>query len=367
MSLKERIRTAAWRAGFQRCGVSRVDTPQHAAFVRRWLANGNAAAMAYIERGLAKRLDPRLLLPEIRSLISLAHPYLPPPLPPIDWRAEMRGRIAAYAFATDYHLTVKRKLRELAAHISALRSDAIVRPYVDSAPVLEREWAASGGIGWFGKNTNILHTQDGSYFFLAELLTNLDLEPDPPVTNRCGTCSRCLDQCPTQALTRGYLLDARLCVAFLTIEHRGVIPAELRPQMGSWIFGCDVCQEVCPWNEKLVRRNGTPDREALVPYLPDILLLDEPGFRSRFRHSAIRRAQRDGFLRNVTVALGNTRNPSAVGPLRHVLHHDSSPLVRSHAAWALGAIGNHAALQALESVRRSETNDDVLREIEAAL
>jgi epoxyqueuosine reductase len=365
--LQQRIRFEARRVGFQLCGFARLEPPPHGRFMERWLAEGNAAEMTYIARGLAKRLDPRLILPEARSVVTVGCRYLPPPLPPVDWQQELRGRIAAYALGTDYHLTMTRQLNELVAFVCRLYAGTLARAYVDSGPVLEREWAAGGGVGWFGKNTNILHTEEGSYFFLGEVLTNLDLDPDPVLADHCGTCTRCLDLCPTQALKPGYVLDARLCISYLTIEHRGSIPVELRAKLGNWIFGCDVCQEVCPWNEKLTRRHGTPDTDTLLPYLPDLLRLDDEGFRQRFRNTAIRRAKRDGFVRNVAVALGNTRNPAAVGALRAALRGDGSSLVRAHAAWALGAIGDRDAAQALEAVRRSEPDAAVRAEIERSL
>jgi epoxyqueuosine reductase len=365
--LKEDIRAAAQRIGFQLCGFAPAESPSHADFVRDWLADGNAAGMRYIERGLAKRLDPRLVLSQVRSVITVGYRYLPPPVPRIDWRQQLRGRIAAYALDTDYHLTMKAKLRELAAYIGSVCPAAMLRAYVDTGPVLEREWAASGGVGWFGKNSNILHAEEGSYFFLGELLTNLEFDPDPPVADHCGTCTRCLDLCPTGALKPGYVLDARLCISYWTIEHRGPIPAELRPQIGNWIFGCDICQEVCPWNEKLVRQHGAPDTDALQPYLPDLVRLGDEEFHTRFRKSAVRRAQREGFVRNVAVALGNTGNPAAVAPLAEALRHDRSPVVRAHAAWALGAIGGRRARQALDGARVGETEGDVRVEITRAL
>jgi epoxyqueuosine reductase len=365
--LKEQIRAAARQIGFQRCGFARVDALPHGEFVRGWLAEGNGAGMGYLERKLAQRLDPRNVVAVARSIITVGYRYLPPPLPPVEWQREMRGRIAAYALGTDYHRAVADKLRALVSHIGTLRPAAVVRPYVDTGPVLEREWAALGGVGWFGKNTNILHTEDGSYFFLGELLTDLDLEPDPPVADHCGTCTRCLDLCPTAALKPGYVLDARLCISYLTIENHGAIPIVLRPKIGNWIFGCDVCQEVCPWNDKLVRAHGTAQASALLPYLPDLARLTDAQFHNRFRRSAVRRARRDGFVRNVMVALGNTRNPAAARVLRQALLDDPSALVRGHAAWALGAIGGRSARQSLEVGRRREADATARAEIDAAL
>jgi len=351
--------------GFQLCGFTPVQEPPHAEFVRRWVAAGNAGDMRYIERGLPKRLDPRLVSADVRSMVSVGLRYLPPPVPPCDWQAELRGRIAAYALGEDYHLTMERMLRELARVIEA--TGATARAYVDTGPVLEREWAAEAGVGWFGKNTNILHTEEGSWFFLGEVLTNLELEPDPVRADHCGTCTRCLDLCPTEALKPGYVLDARLCISYLTIEHRGAIPRELRARMGNWIFGCDVCQEVCPWNERLARRQGLPDTDALFPYLPDLLGLSESAFRERFRPTAVRRAKRAGLARNVAIALGNTRNPAAVAALSEALHHDPAPLVRAHAAWALGCMPGCSAQRALETAWRREVDTSVQSEVQAAL
>ncbi|MFQ5666446.1 MAG: tRNA epoxyqueuosine(34) reductase QueG [Candidatus Binatia bacterium] len=365
--LQQRIREEARHIGFALCGFVRIEPLAHTDFVRQWLAAGHAAGMGYIARGLAKRLNPRLLVPGARSIITLGYRYLPPPVPPVNWQEQLRGRIAAYALGTDYHLTVAGKLRQLAASITRLHADAVVRLYVDTGPVLEREWAAGGGAGWFGKNTNVLHVHEGSYFFLGELLTNLELDPDPLVPDHCGTCTRCLDLCPTAALKPGYVLDARLCISYLTIEHRGSIPVELRARLGNWIFGCDICQVVCPWNEKLVRRHGAPEAGALLPFLPELLALDAAEFHRRFRRSAIHRAKRDGLVRNVAAALGNTGNPAAVAPLRRALHEDPAHVVRGHAAWALGNIGGHAARRALELARRSEPAGEVRDEIDGAL
>lgn len=366
-SLKPRIRDAARRLGFALCGFAPIEPVMHADFLRQWLADGNAADMAYLGRGLARRLDPRLILRPARSVITVGYRYVPPPLPPVDWQQELRGRIAAYALDTDYHRIVRDKLDELAATLTALYPDAKALSYVDTGAILEREWAARGGIGWFGKNTNILHTEEGSYFFLGELLTNLEFEPEPMIADHCGSCTRCLDLCPTQALKPGYVLDARLCISYLTIELRGPIPIELRPRLGNWIFGCDVCQEVCPWNEKLVKRDGVPESATLLPYLPDLLRLDVDGFDARFQRSAIRRAKRDGFVRNVAVALGNSHNPAAVPVLTEALEQDPSTLVRAHVAWALGEIADRDASRALEKARTREPDAAVRAEVQRAL
>ena len=365
--LKARIRAAAHHLGFTLCGFARVEPLPRGEFVREWLSAGNAAGIYYIERGLAKRLDPRLVLPDARTVVTVSYRYPPPALPPVDWRAQLRGRIAAYALGDDYHGIIGPKLRALAGEVCALRQGAVARAYVDTGPLLEREWAASGGVGWFGKNTNILHTEEGSWFFLGEVLTNLEVEPDAPQPDRCGTCTRCLDLCPTQALAPGYRLDARRCISYLTIEHGGAIPIDLRPKLGNWVFGCDVCQQVCPWNERFARRHCMRGGEEPAPYLPELLLLSDEQFRVRFRSTAMWRAKRAGLGRNAAVALGNTRDPAAAATLVAALRHDPAPLVRAHAAWALGRVGGAPARHALDSARWREVDDDVRREIDAAL
>lgn len=367
LSLREEIRAAAGRLGFQRCRFARFEALPHADFVRRWLAGGKAGEMAYIERGLAQRLDARLLVPPVHSVIALGYRYIAPAGPPVEWRRQLRGRIAAYALGSDYHDIIGGKLRALAEHVGALRPGAIARVCVDTGPVLEREWAAKSGIGWFGKNTNLLHAEDGSWFLLGEILTDLELEPDPPLPDRCGTCTRCLDCCPTGALRPGYELDARICLSYLTIEYRGAIPPTLRQRLGSWVFGCDVCQDVCPWNARFGRRHEARDDAALFPYLPEILRLTEEGFRHRFRHTAIWRTRRAGLARNAAVVLGNIGNPAAVAVLGEALRHDPAAMVRGHAAWALGALGDTCARQELESARVTETDHSVRGEIDAAL
>lgn len=362
--IEERIRRSAADLGFVLCGIARVQPLPHADFVTDWVAGGYDAGMAYIGRGLEKRLDPTRLLENARSVISLGYPYRPPVLPAIDWRKELRGRIAAYALGADYHKVIEKKLRSLAASIRESLPQAGLRPYVDAGPVLEREWAAAAGVGWFGKNTNLLHRRQGSWFFLAELLCDLALEPDPPTSDHCGRCSSCLDLCPTGALKPGYLLDARLCISYWTIEHRGTIPREIRPQLGPWVFGCDVCQDVCPWNGKYSRDHPGEVEAALMPSLADLLLQEEETFRERFRGTAVLRTRREGLARNAAIVLGNSGNPSAVGLLQQALRRDPSPVVRGHAAWALGCLGGGDPLR---EAARNEADPTVREELVAAL
>ena len=347
--------------GFPLAGFARVEALPRGEFLDGWLADGRAGDMRYLERRRAERVDPRQAWPWARSIVSLAFPYQPPPPPSSDWRDELRGRIAAYALGSDYHDRLDHRLSCLVERLHARWPRAAFRRYVDTGPLLEREWALRGSIGWIGRNTLVLHRHAGSYFFLAEILTDLDLGPAPLPGDHCGTCTRCLTGCPTGALT-DYAMDPRRCISYLTIEHRSAIPPSLRPALENWVFGCDVCQEVCPWN----RDARGPADEGLTPYLPDLLALDPGAFRRRFGDTAVSRARRRGLLRNAAVALGNSGNPSAVPSLVAALA-DPEPLVRGHAAWALGRIGDHAARDGLDRARRAEPRPDVLAEIETAL
>ena len=345
-SIETRTRTQAAALGFTLCGFTRLSPLPREEFLTSWLAQGNIGEMHYLSRKPEYRLNPTLRFPEAKSVICLGYPYAPPRLPHINWQQELRGRVAAYAAGSDYHEVIKAKLLILIESLKEITPDVWARPYVDTGPLLEREWAYRSGLGWFGKNTMLLHKQAGSWFFLAEILVNLELEGEGIPRAHCGKCTRCLADCPTNALEEGYVLKAPLCISYLTIEHRGPIPHELRPKMGNWIFGCDVCQEVCPWNEKF----GRPREdlvEELFPSLPELLRLDEAGFRTRFHHSAILRPKRRGLLRNVAIALGNSGNPTAIAPLRAALS-DPEPLVRGHAAWALGRFTEREARTALE-------------------
>jgi len=266
----------------------------------------------------------------------------------------------------DYHDVVLAKARAVADELSRLKPGAVARVYVDTGPVFEREWAAASGLGWFGRNTNLLNRYHGSYFFLAEILTDAELEPSAePYRDHCGSCTRCLDLCPTGALSNGYVLEPRLCISYLTIEHRGIIPREIRPKLANWIFGCDICQEVCPWNDDA--QKGASANDAMAPRLEDLMAMDEAGFRHRFGKTAVKRTKRRGLLRNAAIALGNSGNPAAVPALVRALEAEPESLVRSHAAWSLGCLGGKAARAALEYRRARESDGDVLVEIIAAL
>jgi len=363
--LEEILTAAAHEQGFVLVGFAplrRLD--DRAEFFNRWLDEGRQGEMGWLGRDPERRLDPRRIDPRLRSVVSLGYPYAAPAIPDIDWRAAMRGRIAAYALGPDYHDTVLARARAVAARIKDERPDAVTRAYVDTGAVFERDWAAAARIGWFGRNTNLLNRHHGSYFFLAEIFTDAEFTPSgEPYREHCGTCRQCLDLCPTGALAEGYMIEPRVCIFYLTIEHRGPIPVELRPKLGNWIFGCDVCQEVCPWN---VSTQAAPD-EALMPFLPGLMALDDDSFRRRFGKSAVARTRRRGLLRNAAVVLGNSGNRDAVAVLASSLQDEIEPLVRSHAAWALGRLGGASARATLERRRRIETDSEVDAEIEAAL
>ena len=366
-STEEQISHFAQEQGFILTGFAPLRSlDERRIFFDRWIADGRPAEMAWLAREPERRIDPRVLDPRLRSVVSLAYPYTPPRPPDLDWRAELRGRIAAYALGPDYHDVVLRKARAVADGIAATVPGALSRVYVDTGPIFEREWAAQARLGWFGRNTNLLNRYHGSYFFLAEILTDVEFAPaGEPYREHCGTCRRCLDLCPTGALSDGYQLEPRLCISYLTIEHRGPLPPAMRPQLGNWIFGCDVCQEVCPWNDDHAR--AAPINDALMPSLADLMALDEDGFRRRFARSAIRRTKRRGLLRNAAVVLGNSGNPDAIAILAMSLASEPEALVRGHAAWALGQLGSAPARRALAARRSRETDQTVAAEIAMAL
>ena len=281
----------------------------------------------------------------------------------------LRGRISAYAWGTDYHRIMEAKLRTLSAFLTE-RGASIARYYVDTGPLLDRALAQRAGLGWFGKNTMLITKAGyGSFVFLGELLTDLLLEPDPPMDGSCGQCHICLDQCPTRAIVAPFVVDARRCISYLTIELRGWIPRDLRPLMGTWVYGCDVCQDVCPHNT-LVRTGQhaefAPRRDVAFPDLIELLHLDERTYQDRFRHSAIKRAKRQGLRRNAAVALGNLGDLRAVPALIRALD-DEDPIIRGHAAWALGRIGGVDARDALRRRAHRETTPEVLAELAAAM
>ena len=371
--LAEQLKAWAVEEGFTRAGVARLEPSENGDFYRRWLERGHHAGMAWMERRIELRENPAQLLEGARSVLCVALQYHP-----LEGDEPVEGdlwpRVARYARGRDYHDIMGKGLKRLARRVREAFPGADTRPYVDTGPVLERELAARAGLGSVGKNTNLLHRRWGSYFLLGELFTTLELGADPPIADLCGRCTRCLDACPTGALPEPYRLDSRKCISYWTIEHRGALPEAMRPQLGEWVFGCDICQEVCPWNDK--PRSGTPlpgtEERLRLPAvrreldLAGLLALDREGFVERFQVSAMKRPKLEGLRRNAAVAMGNRGDLSYVPALAQALG-DDAPVVRSHAAWALGRIGGVDARKALLQALLEEVDDAVRQEMESAL
>lgn len=375
-TLTEDIKHAAYALGFDRVGVSDASPLAEAetAILAR-IAAGHMDGLSWFtpERArLAAR--PTSLLPGAHSIVALAASYLGQREPPPSEAGQPRGRVARYAWGLDYHDVLKGLARDLVGRIEHIAGRPVqARIFVDSSPLAERAVAHRAGLGWFGKNTMLLLPGAGSWAFLCEVILDLPLDPDVPVGKSCGACSRCLDACPTGALVAPGVLDTPRCISFLTIELRDRIPRSLRPAMGAWIFGCDDCQEICPVDRKALPAQIASlrayDDECAFPRLLPLLALDDAQFRQRFRGTPLLRAKSWGLQRNVCVALGNTGDPAAISPLRDVvLDPARHPLVREHAAWALGRIGGPRARLALESARHlSDLPEEVAAEVALAL
>jgi epoxyqueuosine reductase len=355
--LKNELVRFAISTGFDRCRIARCEPPPHVDEFHDWLEAGSAGEMAYMTRGAEKRSDPQMILPGARSVISLALNYwqdagpearkdqiprrgesVPGRTDSNIQRNEARGRIARYAWGDDYHEVIEDKLREIDKFLQTRGGRQ--KCYVDTGAVLERDFAERAGIGWHGKSTMLIDKELGAWFFLAEILTTLELAADGPQPDRCGTCERCITACPTGAITSPHRLDARRCISYLTIELKGSIPLELRSLIGDRIFGCDDCLSACPWNRfaQASRETAFAARPATVGMnLRDYLGLSEEEFRALFRKSPIKRIKRRGLLRNVCVALGNVGDERDVPALARAAE-DSEPLIAEHARWAVEQI-----------------------------
>ena len=306
--LASELKAEARRLGFEACGIAKAERlDAEAARLEAWLAAGRHATMGWMERNFEMRVDPRVLVPGAQSVVSVLASYYQPVEAPNDPEV---GKISRYAWGDDYHEVLKERLAELFDWLDRRVGGAGGRAFVDSAPVLDKAWAARSGLGWIGKNTNLLNRSLGSFFFLGELIVDVPLAPDGPVPDSCGSCTRCLDACPTGAITEPYVVDGSRCISYWTIEHRGPdFPDDLARQFGSWIFGCDICQDVCPWNKfkrptdepRFLPREGVADTE-----LREWAELDLGAFRARFRGSPVKRTKFEGFQRNVRNALKNT-------------------------------------------------------------
>jgi epoxyqueuosine reductase len=341
--VKEAIRQRALGLGFDDCRFTTALPPEHASALERWLEEGRHGEMQYLQRNAFKRINPDEVLPGAKSIISLAISY---------WQGEQdhearagsdkpAGVVARYAQYEDYHLILAEKLAALAKFVDELSPEPSRSPwYVDTGPLLERDLAMRAGLGFTGKHTNLISRALGNWFFLSEIITTVALEADQPERNRCGSCTRCLQACPTGALTEPFGLDARKCISYLTIELKGSIPLEYRTAIGNRIYGCDDCLAACPWNRfakeaSLMKSEARTDLNQ--PDLIELLALDGPGFKSRFARSPILRTKRRGFLRNVCVALGNVGDTTALPALEKAAC-DPEPLIAEHALWAIEQI-----------------------------
>jgi epoxyqueuosine reductase len=367
--LSSRIKEEAQRLGFALVGISALKLPPHEESFARWLRQGLAGELGYMKRTEALRRDPEKLVPWAVSVISVGMNYYTA-FPRPEQVNQAKGWISRYAWGDDYHDVMKDKLETLLVRVQELHPVPVQgRAFVDSGPVLERDLAGVAGLGWIGKNTHLISPKKGSWFFLGELFVDLPLVYDRPIRDRCGRCELCLKACPTGAFVGPYVLDARRCISYLTIELKGWIPRHLRPLIGNHIFGCDICQEVCPYNVKVeasIESAYQPRAGLHAPQLIPLLSLDRDEFRRRFKGSPILRAKRRGLLRNVAVALGNLKCLEAVPELIRVLD-DEEPLVRGHAAWALGEIGSGVALEAMRRRLEFETDVEVSHEIDEAI
>jgi epoxyqueuosine reductase len=342
---KEQIRKLAIDLGFDACGFTNAKQPKTWNSYQNWVESEKHGKMEYLRRHSEKKGDIAKVLPDVSSIISLAISYhMGKPPHPSSASAENRattGLIARYAQHDDYHEVLKKPLNDLCHQLNSLTNDEHRHlAYVDTGPIMERDLAQRAGLGFVGKHTNLINRSLGNWFFIAEILTTLPIEPDEPERNRCGSCTRCLQACPTNAIEAPFQLDARRCISYLTIELKGSIPEELRPAIGNRIFGCDDCLEVCPWNRfakegalmKKVRRH-----DLNSPELIQLLKMDHPTFKSTFAGTPILRSKRKGFLRNVCVALGNTGTHEALPALKDA-SLDPEPLIAEHAQWAIHRI-----------------------------
>jgi epoxyqueuosine reductase len=339
-ALSALVKARAREVGFDLAGIATTAKAPHLDFFAGWVARGFAGEMSYLHGQVEKRGDLGVAFPWARSLVCVGLQY-DTPHPYSTEAPSDRGWIARYAWGDDYHdvLTalLDRLAERLADELGAFRS----RRYADTGPIVEKAWAAAAGVGAYGKNTCLLDPEHGSWFFLGELVTDLELEPDAPRADLCGSCTACLDACPTQAFPEPYVLDATRCISYLTIETKGAIPDALRPGVGRHVFGCDICQDVCPWNRRR-RHSGRADflprADAVAPSLEALASLDADAFAARFRKSPVKRAKRRGLLRNVAVAIGNAGD-AARRPILERLLADEDPLVREHARWAIERLG----------------------------
>jgi epoxyqueuosine reductase len=364
------LREQARSLGFDVCRITHPGAiPQAPQQLEAWLASGAAGSMEWLASTQARRSDPRKLWPETASIIMLGMNYGPADDPLAALAQKSAANISVYTRNRDYHGLIKGRLKLLGSWLAKEAKGTEIKVFVDTAPVMEKPLAQAAGLGWSGKHSNLVSRDFGSWLFLGAIFTNLAFSPDSPEADHCGTCAACLDICPTKAFPRPYVLDARRCISYLTIEHKGHIGREFRPLMGNRIFGCDDCLAVCPWNKFAVfaREAKLQAREALAaPQIADLLRLDDAAFRVLFSRSAVKRIGFDRFTRNVLIAAGNSGNPALAGPVLEKLKSPSA-LVRAMAVWALGRLVASDRLAELERrFRGAETDATVAAEWAAA-
>ncbi len=369
-TLVHKLRTKAAALGFNKLGIIPAAPAQYLDAYLRWIDAGYHGTMTYMARRdrVERRQDPRIILPDMQTIICVGLDYSSQVIPAHIINDPSRGRISNYAWGSDYHDIMIPRLEQLAVWLGQRDSFIRTRVYVDTGAILERDHAASARLGFVGKNSMLIDPHGGSHFFLGEILTTLPLRDDNPWLNLpgCGKCIRCLEACPTGAFPRPYVLDSRCCISYLTIELKGWIPQYLRPMMGNWIYGCDICQEVCPFN-RFTRPTDEKvfwptNWEAVAPSLLVILRLDEEGFKSRFSGTPIERIRRQRLLRNACVAAGNWGSAMTVPHLSALLN-DPEPLIRGHAAWALRQIDTAETQSRLQAALSSEQDERVRIEI----
>ncbi|MGB3365842.1 MAG: tRNA epoxyqueuosine(34) reductase QueG [Thermodesulfobacteriota bacterium] len=370
VNLTNSIKDKASELGFDLVGISPVDSFPESQFYKEWLNKGFSGEMSYLERNPEKREDIQNVLPGAKSVISCAMNYNTDYPYSIEKTDKTKGWISRYAWGDDYHDTITDKLRVLMSYISTESPEEVMsKVYVDTGPVLERTYGKYAGVGWVGKNTCLINQKIGSWIFLGEIITNIELEYDTPVPDRCGTCTRCIDACPTDAIIEPYVLDSRLCISYLTIELKDKIPSELREKIDNNIYGCDICQDVCPWNKRAHvtdKPEFEPRQELFNPDLSYISKLSVEDFRKQFKGSPIKRTKRRGLLRNAVVAMGNSGEKDFIPNIKESLK-DEEPLIRAHAVWALWRIEGVQSKDILFSLKQVETDEMVIEEIDYIL
>lgn len=364
------IRKLAKKHGFDACHFSRpMIKAQDKDALSDWLANDYQANMTWMAEAtrLERRKNPKLMLDDVQTVICLAMRHTPPTYDlKMAQQSKERGVVASYAYGLDYHDVMKKRLKALARDLDVLLGEHGQRVYVDTAPVLEHALAASSGLGWQGKHSLTIHREHGSYLMLGEIFTTASIEVDQEASQHCGSCTACLDVCPTKAIIAPYVVDANLCISYLTIEYKGVIPRDLRSKMGNHIYGCDDCQMVCPWNRKITAVDDIlmVNQAHILPMLSELLLLDEEGFRQHFRKSPVKRTGRVAMLRNICVSMGNSGIADFI-PQLLIASKGEEALIRVHAIWAISQLIAEPSclLKHLGCLEKEEGDDNVLQEI----